>query len=252
MPGAASLPSPPSTAPTATASPVRPNAGAPPVAKWESLADPVVLAQQMWNHGAKMKEAFARRKISRPTLTAQELTDMLVYLQNLPETRTPGRQLFVPAVGFRREAIRIQRLLGMPCRQTGAGVAAEESDAYQNRGRDVGAPAQHEAAPAAVLAGGDAADSVLCLGTAIFQRGWLGKPRTKVFLDKNCATCHNDASSGAPRLSKGEDGYSAITMVSALWEHGPQMLERMNQRKLAWPRFTSQQMADLIAYLNSL
>src|SRR3954453_10866688 len=31
-----------------TSSPV---AGAPPVAKWESLSDPLVLAQQMWNHG---------------------------------------------------------------------------------------------------------------------------------------------------------------------------------------------------------
>jgi hypothetical protein len=29
-------------------------------------------------------------------------------------------------------------------------------------------------------------------------------------------------------------------------------LEEMNRRKLAWPRFTEQQMADLIAYLNSL
>jgi len=26
----------------------------------------------------------------------------------------------------------------------------------------------------------------------------------------------------------------------------------MNQRNLAWPRFTAQQMADLIGYLNSL
>src|SRR6185369_3585384 len=29
-------------------------AGAPPVAKWESLGDPIILAQQMWNHGPKM------------------------------------------------------------------------------------------------------------------------------------------------------------------------------------------------------
>jgi mono/diheme cytochrome c family protein len=61
--------------------------GAPPVAQWESLADPVVLAQQMWNHGARMREAFAAKKLARPQITAQELTDMLVYLQNLPETR---------------------------------------------------------------------------------------------------------------------------------------------------------------------
>src|SRR5271157_4711209 len=60
--------------------------GAPPVAKWESLADPVVLAQQLWNHGARMREAFAAKKLARPQISAQELTDMLVYLQNLPET----------------------------------------------------------------------------------------------------------------------------------------------------------------------
>ena len=47
-------------------------------------------------------------------------------------------------------------------------------------------------------------------------------------------------------------GYSDITMVSILWEHGPQMLDMMNQRKIEWPRFTAPEMADLIAYLNSM
>jgi mono/diheme cytochrome c family protein len=75
-----------------------------------------------------------------------------------------------------------------------------------------------------------------------------------VFAEKNCATCHSDPASGAPPLGKGKgkDAYSDITMLSVLWEHGPRMLESMNQRNLAWPRFTAQQMADLIGYLNSL
>jgi len=78
----------------------------------------------------------------------------------------------------------------------------------------------------------------------------------KVFAEKNCATCHNDPAAGAPKLGKGKDkdkdAYSDVTMLSVLWEHGPRMLDNMEQRKLAWPRFTTQQMADLIAYLNSL
>jgi mono/diheme cytochrome c family protein len=72
----------------------------------------------------------------------------------------------------------------------------------------------------------------------------------KVFTAKSCATCHNDPSSGAPKLSKGKDGHSDITMVAALWEHGPRMLDLMSQKKIAWPRFTAQEMSDLIAYLN--
>jgi mono/diheme cytochrome c family protein len=74
----------------------------------------------------------------------------------------------------------------------------------------------------------------------------------KVFAEKNCAVCHNDPSSGAPKLAKGKDAYSDITLMSTLWEHGPRMLDLMNQKKLAWPRFTAQQMSDLIAYLNAL
>jgi hypothetical protein len=30
------------------------------------------------------------------------------------------------------------------------------------------------------------------------------------------------------------------------------MLEMMGQKKIAWPRFTAQEMSDVIAYLNSL
>jgi len=41
-------------------------------------------------------------------------------------------------------------------------------------------------------------------------------------------------------------------MVAALWQHGPHMLELMNQKKLTWPQFRDHQMSDLIAYLNSL
>src|SRR5581483_6033702 len=51
-----------------------PLADAPPVAKWESLADPVVLAQQMWNHGAKMRSEFSNKRIAWGQISAQELT----------------------------------------------------------------------------------------------------------------------------------------------------------------------------------
>jgi hypothetical protein len=41
--------------------------------------------------------------------------------------------------------------------------------------------------------------------------------------------------------------------MSALWLHGPAMLRRMDQAKIAWPRFSNaQEVADMIAYLNSI
>jgi mono/diheme cytochrome c family protein len=73
----------------------------------------------------------------------------------------------------------------------------------------------------------------------------------RVFSEKNCAACHNDASSGAPSLSGRKGAFSAVTMVATLWRHGPQMLEGMKEKGIQWPRFTAEQMSDLIAYVNT-
>jgi len=69
--------------------------GGPAVAKWESLADPLLLVEQMWNHGGKMSAAFAEKKLAWVRLTSQELTDVMAYLQDLPET--PGGGAHVSA-----------------------------------------------------------------------------------------------------------------------------------------------------------
>ena len=40
-------------------------------------------------------------------------------------------------------------------------------------------------------------------------------------------------------------------MVSALWHYGPEMLDRMKARGIAWPRLDAADMSGLIAFLNS-
>ena len=45
--------------------------------------------------------------------------------------------------------------------------------------------------------------------------------------------------------------FTGIALVTALWHHGPTMLNRFHEKKLAWPRFDGTQMSDLIAYLNT-
>ena len=226
--------------------------GAPPIAKWESLADPVVLAQQMWNHGARMHEAFAAKKLARPQISAQELTDMLVYLQNLPETRhlatnfafppsDSGEALFESkgCAGCHTGKLALEGLLR---NQTLTDIAA---DMWNHQ------PSMKQPPPA--LSQEEMRQIVSYIWARQYFRGNGSAERGhKVFAEKNCAACHNDPSSGAPKLGHGKDAYSDITLVAALWEHGPRMLDLMNQKKLAWPRFTALQMSDLIAYLNSL
>lgn len=71
--------------------------GGPALATWHSPDDPIALAQEMWNHASGMRDAMARRHIPWPRLTSQELTDLLVYIQNLPETRGKSRTFALTA-----------------------------------------------------------------------------------------------------------------------------------------------------------
>ena len=63
-----------------------------------------------------------------------------------------------------------------------------------------------------------------------------GKP---VFKQKHCSDCRAAGSHGAPPLPGQARKYSEVTIISALWRHGPQMLTRMRQAHIAWPRFNS-------------
>jgi hypothetical protein len=90
------------------------------------------------------------------------------------------------------------------------------------------------------------------MGTAVLH--WKGDAVSgnRIFAEKHRSECHDDPSSGAPKLGKEKGANSDITMVAALWQNGPRMLELMNQKQWAWPQFTEPQMSYLVVYLNSL
>ena len=225
--------------------------GAPPVAQWESLGDPLIMVQQMWNHGARMREAMAQKKIAWVQLTAQDLTDMLVYLQNLPETRNLATNFQFPPSSGGAELFQSKGCAGC---HTGA-------MALENRLRnltltqiavDMWNHQPRMKQPPPTFSQEEMRQIIGYLWAKQYFRGEGNAARGKhVFEEKACATCHDNPSSGAPKLAKGAGSYSDISMVSALWDHGPRMLEVMTEKKIAWPRFTAPEMADLIAYLNA-
>ncbi len=223
----------------------------PPVEKWESLAAPIILIEHMWNHQTQMHNAMAARGIPWPQLSSQELGDMLVYLQNLPQTREIERFIQLPSP---ENGAALFRDKG--CAECHQGKLALENRLADNTLTDVAAAMWNHAPrmrqPPPQLSIGEWRQLISYVWAKQFfaNSGDASKGR-KTFDSKKCAACHNDPASGAPSLSKSAEPYSAISIVSVLWRHGPAMLRKMQEKHISWPQLSQSEMANLIAYLNS-
>ena len=217
-----------------------------PVAQWESIDHPIQLMTAMWNHGANMRAEFQKRKFGWPDLSSQDLSDLLVYLRSLPvhnaasalrlTSGSSGQALFdskgCAGCHSGKNAL-APKLRG----KTLTDIAA---DMWNHQPRMSPNP------PA--FTPDEMRELISFLWAGQFFTG-DGTPAAgaRVFTAKHCASCHNDKT-GAFKLA---GQFTAATMVSALWHHGPQMQEQMKSRHMPWPRFGGQDMANLIAYLNT-
>ena len=223
----------------------------PPVEKWESLRAPIILIQHMWNHQSQMHNAMAARGIAWPQLSSQELDDLLVYLQNLPQTRSDENFVELISSGNGEVLFREKGCIG--CH---VGKLALENRLGDSTLTDIAAamwnhaPQMRQPPPELTI------DEWRQLIGYVWAKQFFathGDPARghKVFESKKCAVCHNDPSSGAPGLSRPAEPYSAIGMVSVLWLHGPAMLKKMQEKHISWPQLSQDDMANVIAYLNS-
>jgi cytochrome c2 len=183
-----------------------------------------------------------------PALTAQDLSDILVYLRNqpFPPSRPPAFRI---GSGSDGEAVYKARGCG-GCHPASADLAAatrgktltEIAAAMWNH-----EPIMAKAGAAQTRFAPDEMRELLGFIWAqqFFEDAGVVSNGRRVFGSKHCAACHEN--SKAPKLKGSFDG---TTMVAALWRHGPSMLEQMKKDGVTWPRFEGTQMADLIAYLN--
>ena len=223
----------------------------PPVEKWESLVAPIILIEHMWNHQSQMHNAMAARGIAWPQLSSQDLDDMLVYLQNLPQTRSEEHFIDLPPPESGEALFRDKG-----CIQCHVGRLALENRLGDSTLTDIAAamwnhaPQMRQPPPELSITEWRQLISYVWAKQFFATRGDAARGH-KVFETKKCAVCHNDPSSGAPALSKPAESYSAISMVSVLWRHGPAMLRKMQEKHIQWPQLSQDEMSNLIAYLNS-
>lgn len=224
--------------------------GAKPVKDWTSLASPVGLVEAMWNHAGQMKDAFASRKLKWASLTSTELTDIQVYLRNLPATRNAAKRDMIPAGGAGQNVFESKGCakchtgnLDLAPRLRGKTLTDVAVAMWNHAPQMAGASIRFEP--------GEMSDLLSFLwAQRYFDEPGDAASGDRVVAQRGCRACHGNAESGAPPFSVFRGQATSIRIVSALWSHGPTMLDQMTKRGVPWPRISTREMVDLIAFIN--
>lgn len=220
-----------------------------PVSQWKVFGDPILLVSEMWNHSGQMTKAFAEHKRKWVTLTGQDLSDLTVYLQHLPGEPKVTVNLSLPNPAEGKE------LFEMVCTRCHQGSLSLDNRLENQTLTDIAADMWNHA-PKMVTAPAVGPEEMRKIVAYVWLRQFLATTGSaakgeKVFTAKRCASCHMDSSSGAPKLERGAEVYTSVTMISVLWTHGPAMLNKMREKGIAWPNLSPEDIDSLVAYLNA-
>ncbi len=78
----------------------------------------------------------------------------------------------------------------------------------------------------------------------------------RVFQAKNCYRCHALAQTGetgiAPAVHEWDAAFDSILWIQEMWNHGASMAQEMEREGIAWPKFTIQEIVDLMVYVRNI
>ncbi len=245
------------------------NIGVPRLDRVKSFANPLSLAQEMWNHGVGMSAIMASLGVERPKFTGSELVDLLAYLKeisnyetNVKTYLTPGK----PKVGeelFEKKGCLNCHKIGNKGKAVGPdltrvefhiGVSKIAADMW-NHGPKIWKKMREMGIQLPTFTGNEMADLVAYLYFLDFiqQSGDIEAGR-RLFIKKRCVECHSVRGRGgnvAADLAQSNYTQNYIKAATAMWNHNRRMRLLMEKVGVAMPRFNEQEMKDLLAYLRS-
>lgn len=175
--------------------------------------------------------------------------DVSVYIDNLPPTRKRASKFWLPGPQGGEALFREKG-----CSGCHTGSLSLDNRVSTRTLPEVAAELWNHA-PLMVNAPVISTEDMRTLMSYVWQKHYTGQPGIvgrgkRVFEKKNCAGCHT-GQGGAPYIGRGEKVFTPITIVAVVWKHGPAMYERMQQKTIPWPPLTSEDVSDLVSYLNT-
>jgi mono/diheme cytochrome c family protein len=236
----------------------------------KEYGSPILVAAAMWNHGPAMAEAMRVRRIERPTFQDSELLDLIAYLKSASPAPAEGPLYVLPGRAEEGGRLFVEKRC-IACHSVGGEGSRVGPDLVErglHRSLTQFAAAMWNKAPAMMeamkargisvpqLRAEEMADLVAYLYSVRYFTG-AGDPRKgrELAATKGCLTCHTVSGQGgkvAGDLARVKTLDAPAAAISALWNHAFIMGQWPERQKVSWPRFTPEEMADLVAFLQGL
>lgn len=236
---------------------------------FKQYGSPIFMATSMWNHGPSMAKAMQAKKIERPTFTESEMLDLITYLRSASTAPAEGPLYVFPGSVYDGR----QLFVSKGCDECHSVTGLEQKEGPNlpelklHRSMIQFTVAMWNKAPAMLkamkthqisvphLQAQEMADIVAYLfSIEYFAKAGNTRQGQELVMKKGCLNCHSIAGKGGKTAKdfthlKGLD--SPAVVLSRLWNHSFGMERIMEKRQLSWPQFSSEEMADLVAFLQA-
>jgi cytochrome c551/c552 len=220
----------------------------PPLARWNTVTDPVPFIRAIWSHAPVMRAAMDRKQMNWPSISTNQMNSILAYAGAVAGRPKEPELIFGdPDKG--------KAILGMrECVSCHNGKLFARGELRDHTLTELSATLWNHAPMMMNFPPSLNDKEISDLLAFLWKSGYFEMPGNAVrgkalFESKSCATCHQAAKEKTPFAGRGP--FDAGKMIAALWRHSPQVMEQAVGKGIVWPRFDAVEMADLIAYINN-
>lgn len=240
-----------------------------PMDEYGKYISPSFLVTGMWNHGPDILEEMRRMGISQPEFKGQELSHLLAYIRGEavvdgglvqyaePGSPKRGKDLFhqqkcdlchtVWGEGRKQASDLGKRDLRLTLTEI-AGMIWSHSGQMWRDMRRAGIPFPD-------FSSKQMADIISYLYfIQFFDENGDPKKGKGLYREKTCIFCHSLEGEGedvGPSLAESEAHFSPIFLASSMWNHALVMEDMLEEKDLSWPRFSGNEMRDLVSYIQT-
>lgn len=228
------------------------------LSRWGMYANPILWAQMMWNHSGQMEKEMKAKGIPHFEFEGNEMVDLIAYIRSLspgsekvylsPGGPGSGERLFTQKGCIQCHVPRSE--YDLSGKKDFPKTLAQLAGMMWNHSEEMRKGMERRGISFPTLSAQEMADLVAYLfSTRYFDEAGNPERGKAVFIKKQCNLCHvKGAKTGD--LSRFKSQISPIFMAQVMWNHGPEMLERMRKARISWQKMDGKEMVDLMEYLN--